>query len=182
MRPESSPVWTLDIGTLILDSPAQFWSCGHPTCGPSEIPNLLLKGCSEVFSKILFLLFERILLSEKIPNKLKVVSVTPILKKCKPKDEINSHRPITVENNLLKLFEKLLFNNINSYIVNNQIIPDCQYGFMAGVSTQNQLIDLIYGISMGLNDSLVLCVDVIFLDYSNAFDSVSHRKLLEILF
>jgi len=105
--------------------------------GPSEIPNLLLKKCPQIFSKILYQLFQKILISGIIPDKLKIVSVTPILKKGKPINEISSYRPITVENNLLKLFEKLIFNNINAHIVKNDLIPDSQYGFRAGLNTQN---------------------------------------------
>ncbi len=150
--------------------------------GPSEILNLLLKKCPQIFSKILYQLFQKILISGIIPDKLKIVSVTPILKKGKPINEISSYRPITVENNLLKLFEKLIFNNINAHIVKNDLIPDSQYGFRAGLNTQNQLIDLLYEISIGLNDPNVLCIDVVFLNYSNAFDRVSFGLLLENLY
>ncbi len=80
----------------------------------------------------------------------------------------------------MKLFEKLIFNNLNSHIIQNNLIPDSQYGFCRGLNTQNQLIDLIYDISMSLNDPKILCVDIIFLDYSNAFDSVSFRLMLDI--
>jgi hypothetical protein len=113
---------------------------------------------------------------------MKILSVTPIYKKGKPLNKIDSFRLITVEKKLLKLFEKLVFNNINAHITSNSLIPDTQYGFRIGLNTQNQLIDLIYSISKALNDPNVLCVDTIFLDYSNAFDCVSHGLLLEELF
>ncbi len=82
----------------------------------------------------------------------------------------------------MKLFEKLIFNNLNSHITQNNRIPDSQYGFCTGLSTQNQLIDLIYDISMSFNDPKILCVDIIFLDYSNAFDNVSFGLMLEKLY
>lgn len=71
---------------------------------------------------------------------------------------------------------------MNSYVTNNFLIPDNQYGFRTGLNTSIQLINLISDISMGLNDPQVLCIDLIFLDYSNAFDNVSHGLLLEKLY
>jgi len=44
------------------------------------------------------------------------------------------------------------------------------------------LIDLLYETSIGLNDPNVLCIDVVFLDHSNAFDRVSFGLLLENLY
>ncbi len=112
--------------------------------GPSEIPIILLKKCADIFSEILFHLFQKMLEHKKIAEKLKIVSITPVHKKGKTLDRIDSYRPITVENNLLKLFEKLIFNNINininAHITNNCLIPDTQYGFRAGLNTQNQLL------------------------------------------
>ncbi len=57
----------------------------------------------------------------EIPNKLKTVSVVPIHKKGKPIDCIDSYRPVTIES-FLKLYCKLVFNNINAFIANNNII------------------------------------------------------------
>jgi hypothetical protein len=95
---------------------------------------------------------------------MKIVSVTLIYKKGKPLNKIDSFRPIAVEKNLLKLFEKLVFNNINAHIASNSLIHNTQYGFRTGLNTQNQLIDLIYDISTSFNDPNVLCVDIILLD------------------
>ncbi len=82
-------------------------SC-NKSSGPSDVSNALLKKCCDTFTLILFKFYTKILGCEKIPYKLKIVSVTPVYKKGKPIDEINSYRPITVENNFLKLFEKLI--------------------------------------------------------------------------
>ena len=109
---------------------------------------------------------------------MKISSVTPVYKPNKPKDCIESYRPISVSNNFMKIFEALLFNNLNSFITTNNIIPDSQYGFRAGISTFHQLIELIYELTIAFNDSNLLCVDFIFLDYSNAFVTISHSELL----
>jgi len=73
----------------------------------------------------------------------------------------------------MKLFESVLYNNLRTFVNSNNIIPDSQYAFRAGINTSNQLINLIHTISIAFNDNSLICVDDIFLDYSNAFDSIS---------
>jgi hypothetical protein len=80
-------------------------------------------------------LFKAIVEYEKVPNKMKLSSITPVHKPNKPKDEITSYRPVYVSKNFIKVFEALIFNNLNSFIVSNYVIPDSQYGFRTVMST-----------------------------------------------
>jgi hypothetical protein len=132
--------------------------------GPSIIPTVLIKKCCALFSRIFYVLFNAILLYEKIPTWKKVYSVTPVHKPNKTKNSITSYRPVSVSNNCMKIFESLLFNNVNSFITCNNILPDCRYGFRTGISTSHQLIDLIYAITSAFDDRNLICVDAIFLD------------------
>ncbi len=90
-------------------------------------------------------------------------------------DEISNEArsPPKLFNNCMKIFESLLYNNVNSFITCNDILPDCQYGFRTGIITSQQLIDLIYAITTAFDNKALICVDAIFFDYSNAFDTVS---------
>ena len=151
----------------------------NKSCLGSEIPTVLFKKCPETFSVIFSNLFQHILLKNKIPEKLKEVIVLPIYKKGKPVNSFESYRPITLENNILKLFCKLIFNNIISYVNENQIIPLNQYGFRPSISVYNQITDILHEITKAFNDKNVLCVDLIFLDMSNAFDRIPLKTLLE---
>jgi hypothetical protein len=72
--------------------------------GPSLIPTVLIKRCG---------LFSRIQLD------MKVSSVTSVHKPNKPNNSITSYRPVSVSNNLMKIFESLLYNNFNSFITCN---------------------------------------------------------------
>jgi hypothetical protein len=74
------------------------------------------------------------------------------------------------------VFEALILNNQNWFIVSNYIIPDSQYGFRTSISTCHQLIHFINTISSAFDTNLI-CIDAIFLDYSSTFDTVSHLDL-----
>jgi len=70
------------------------------------------------------------------------------------------------------LVHKQLFNFIND----NEIIHPCQYGFMRNKSTVDQLLSLTASASLSMDANLPY--DMIFLDFTKAFDRVSHAELL----
>ena len=151
----------------------------NKSCIGSEIPTVLLKSCSDIFCEIFYKFFNLMLCFNLIPQKLKELIVLPIYKKGKPINSFDSYRPITIEKNILKLFCKLIFNNISSFVNKTNVIPHNQYGFRPNLSVYNQLIDILYFITNSFNDKNVLCVDIIFLDMSNAFDRLSFKSILE---
>jgi len=89
---------------------------------------------------------------------------------------------VTVKKNILTHFLKLIFNNINAFITANDIIPDNEYGFRAGLNTCHQIIHLLYDITNCFNNENLICVDAIFLDKKDtkdAFDFVKLKLILE---
>ena len=63
----------------------------------------------------------------------------------------------------------------------HRIIPDFQYSYSKNKSIFNQHIDLQKVILDNLNDKSILCVDLVFLDLTSAFDLVPQDKLLIML-
>jgi hypothetical protein len=72
---------------------------------------------------------------------------------------LNSYRGVSVIHNILKIFEKLLLNNLLSFLNKEKIIPSNQYGFTKNSGTEKQLIDFIH---------TVTSLDAVFIDKSNA--------------
>ncbi|RWR98577.1 RNA-directed DNA polymerase from mobile element jockey-like protein, partial [Dinothrombium tinctorium] len=68
-----------------------------------------------------------------IPKQLKSYTITPVLKSKKDPLHLENYRPVSVQN-ILKIFEKLLLNNLESFVCSNKLIPSSQYGFSKGVS------------------------------------------------
>ena len=145
--------------------------------GNSVIPTNVIKKCP-VFVKILYIFFMDIVYKREIPKKLKISEITPVLKSGKPKEKITSYRPVTVTNIILKLFEILMLNNLITFITSHKILNPSQYGFRKKSSTETYLRDFLYFVSNSFNDINVKYVDIIFLDMSNAFDSIPHGMLL----
>merc|ERR1712212_572987 len=77
-----------------------------------------------------------------------------------------------------KIFEKLIFDGLFSYLVSNDLITKNQSGFVPGDSCTNQLLYLINEIHEAFEDPKSLEVRAIFLDISKAFDKVWHEGLL----
>ena len=77
-----------------------------------------------------------------------------------------------------KVFEKIIYNNLYSYLNANNLITKNQSGFRPGDSTTNQLLFLVDEIHQAFEDTKSLEVRAVFLDISKAFDKVWHDGLI----
>jgi len=66
---------------------------------------------------------------------------------------------------------------LNFYLEEQNFYADCQHGFMKGRSTLTNLLVTLECWTSTLEDGSGL--DVIYLDYKKAFDTVPHQKLLQ---
>ena len=107
----------------------------------------------------------------------KVANVTPIFKKG-DKQLIKNYRPISLLPICGKMFEKIIFNNLYSYLTTNSLITKKQSGFRPGDSTTNQLLYFVNEIHQAFENPKSLEVRAVFLDISKAFDKVWHDGLI----
>ena len=63
-----------------------------------------------------------------------------------------------------------------NHLQNNQVLSDSQHGFRAGFSCTTQLASLIEHICYNMDARRQ--VDMILLDFSKAFDTVPHHRLI----
>lgn len=156
--------------TLITE---KIGSLKNKAAGPDGLPTVFIKKCQMSLSKPLHLLFNRSLSEGIFPKKWKTAFVVPI-HKSGDKTIINNYRPISKLCILAKLFESIIYDYF-FWDVSNLIIPE-QHGFMRGRSVETNLVDYTEYLSNSLNKRVQ--VDVIYTDFSKAFDRVDHKILL----
>ena len=105
------------------------------------------------------------------------METTPIFRKG-DKQLIKNYRAISLLPICGKMFEKVIFNNLYSYLITNNLITKNQSGFRPGDSTTNQLLYLVNEIHQAFEDPNSLEVRAVFLDISKAFDKVWHNGLI----
>lgn len=88
---------------------------------------------------------------------------------------MENYRPIAILNNFSKIFEQVIYQSILYNV--RPYISDHQHGFLPGRSTVSNLATLSQDISEILDKRGQ--VDVIYTDFSKAFDTLPHDLLLE---
>ena len=149
----------------------------NAAAGPDGFPAILLKNCKEVISTPLSLLWNTSLQSGVVPEKLKRAIITPIYKGGgTSKSQAVNYRPIALTSHLVKLFEKVLRKYLIEHMNKNNLFNENQHGFRQGRSCLSQLIEQ-YDLILSLLDREAN-VDVVYLDFSKAFDKVDHQIVL----
>ena len=114
--------------------------------------------------------------SGDIAAKFKSQSVIPLFKKGNRSIAAN-YRPVSLTSHLIKMFERVFRAKLDDYIEAQNIINDDQHGFRTGRSCLTQLLHHVEDILNDLNADVN--ADILYLDFSKAFDKVDHAILLK---
>ena len=109
------------------------------------------------------------------PSEWKKGNVVPIHKK-DDKQCLKNYRPISLLPICGKIFEKLIFNEMFKFFIENELISPNQSGFKPGDSCINQLLAITHEIYKSFDDGFE--VRGVFLDISKLFDKVWHEGLI----
>ena len=141
----------------------------------SDIPIKVLKNISTLISPILSKFFNTFMSSGIFPNILKIGLVSPVFKKGDPQ-KFDNYRPISTLPIFSKIFEKLLYKRIYSFLVAKKILYEKQFGFRKNHSTSHAINYSVKYITDNIEHKKH--VIGIFLDLSKAFDTICHSKLI----
>lgn len=114
-------------------------------------------------------IFNTALTKSVFPEDWKMSKVIPI-----PKAN-NDYRPIAILPFLSKVLERIMYDQINEYILSHSLLTSFQSGFVKGRSCTTALTEVIENIRSDLDNNMISFL--VLLDHSKAFDSVNHLIL-----
>lgn len=142
--------------------------------GVDNFPPIIIKNCRYSLVKPITTLFNKSLASSTLPNCLKSSHIIPIYKKG-AKENVENYRSIAVLPSLLKLFEKIMYKKILTHFKSR--ISQCQHGFVPGKSINTNLMELVTFANEAFAQKCQ--VDVLYTDFTKAFDKVDHAILIK---
>ncbi|CAM5083381.1 unnamed protein product [Natator depressus] len=142
--------------------------------GPDALHPRVLKELADVIAELLAIIFENSWRSGEVPDDWKKANVVPIFKKGKKEDPGN-YRPVSLTSVPGKIMEQVLKESILKHLEERKVIRNSQHGFTKGKSCRTNLIAFYDEITGSVDEGKA--VDMLFLDFSKAFDTVSHSIL-----
>ena len=144
--------------------------------GPDNISPGILKLIPHEVAKFLEVIYENFLSTSEIPGDWRMANITPLHKKG-AKNNPSNYRPISITLIPCKLLEHIIKSSMYNHLEKYRLITNRQHGFRKHFSYTTQLLSLVHDLCQAINAKGQ--TDNIFLDFSKAFDKVSHRKLLQ---
>ena len=141
--------------------------------GPDGVPTEILKTFAEQLAEPIKDIFQTSINTATVPNDWKQANVVPVYKKGE-KTSVNNYRPISLLSVVSKILERCVYNHIITSI--RPKITESQYGFLAGRSTDAQMLNVFTDVTERYDSKLQ--TDLVYFDLSKAFNSVPHRLLL----
>ena len=142
-------------------------------CPKDSIPSNIIKEFGDIFSLKISKDFNNSIDQAIFPSKLKLSDIAPVHKKGNRTDKSN-YRPVSLLSTMSKIYERLLFNQINEYISHKLSKYLC--GFRKHFSAQHCLILMLENWKFSL-DKKGYC-GALLTDLSKAFDCLDFDLLI----
>ena len=169
-NPDCLRNFTIDQEAVLLElSHLDTNKCG----GPDRIPSILLKEGAVSIAPSLTRIYNLSLSLGMLPRDWRRANVVPIFKKGN-KHVVNNYRPISLTSHVVKIIERIVSKKMKEFVL--PVLVPVQHGFRPGNSCLTQLLSTIHQLAESLDKGL--SSHAIFLDFSKAFDSVPHQRLL----
>jgi hypothetical protein len=143
--------------------------------GIDNLPPLFLKEVAEEIAEAVAILYQKSLDRSVLPVDWISAIVAAIFKKGK-KSLPENYRPVSLTCILCKCLEVIIREHIVDHMYRNCLFSNYQYGFLKGRSTTLQLLFAIEEWMEALDNGYE--IDCVYTDFSKAFDTVPHQRLL----
>ena len=146
--------------------------------GPDLIPAKFIKPAAHIIAPHLTNIINSSIQNNIFPASWKSSRISPVPKVDNP-CELNDYRPISILPAFSKIFEKIMAKQIIYHFESSNLFPSTLSGCREGHSTITALLHIKDACYKALKASELTILTLI--DFSKAFDTVSHHKLLDIL-
>ena len=147
-------------------------------CELDSIPAWLLKECLPELTPVLLYIVNSSLDTGEFPTTLKHAIIRPVIKKNNvDPDILKNYRPISNLSFVSKLTEKVVLDQLNTYLEENALFSSVQSGYRPHHSCETLLIRM--------NEDIINTIDerktiaLLLLDLSAAFDTIDHNILIK---
>jgi len=147
----------------------------HAAGGPDNVPPVFLNNCCNNLAYPIAYIFQLCFDNSFIPDVWRQAYITPGFKKGDA-TQVCNYRPISLSCTLCKLMESVIKDQLISRLVSKGLMNKHQHGFISKHSTKTNLLEFTHDWSLAFHGKLP--VDVIYIDFSKAFDSVVHSNLI----
>ena len=186
-------VFTIDDGTQLPSMPSSYPSCPKieittpgvtkllrnlkpgKAPGPDCLPNVVLKTCADHIAPILSLVYQRSIDSGELPVDWLSANISAAFKKGN-RHLPENYRPISLTSIPCKILEHIICSHLHKHFENHKILTNLNHGFRSGFSCETQLLTTANDLLQSFDQNKQ--VDVAIFDFSKAFDTVPHQKLL----
>lgn len=146
--------------------------------GSDDLSIEILHILADVVTSVLCHIYNKCLETGFYPTQWKRAIVMPLKKVPTPKSA-NEFRAINLLCAPGKVFDKLIYIELNNYVMSNNLINDRQSAYKASYSAETALICVLDDVRRAMdNRKITIFVGV---DFSRAFDLIRHDVLLAIL-
>ena len=149
--------------------------CKSKATGLENISTRLLCNCSDLIAESICAFFNCSINSGVFPNEWKCSKVIPLFEQGERRD-LNNYSPISITPIVAKVFERIIYDQVYTYLMDNSLLSNCQSGFQTLHSTVTALLEATNNWSYNIDQGNVNAV--VFLDLKKAFDTVDHAILL----
>ena len=143
--------------------------------GPDHIPPILLKNIASSIAQPLATIFELFYQNSFLPHIWKQSYVKPIFKS-NDSSSVSNYRPISLTCTCCKVMESVIHDQLMSYLSQHKLISTAQHGFLTKKSTGTNLLSCLHDWQLSLKNKKL--IDIVYLDFKKAFDSLVHSKII----
>ena len=136
----------------------------------------LLQDVSKEISYPLSLLFKTCMEDSYCPEDWRISHITPIYKRKGSKAAATNYRPVSLTSCICKVMEACIKSEIVNHLEEKDLVRPSQHGFRTDRSCLTNLLQHLEVITKSIDEGKNL--DVLYLDFSKAFDVIPHRRLL----